>query len=521
MVSWAPCESQISLRKQYPLPMSSEQIEKITKASKSAKVIKSTKKGAPSQSKSKISQQKFDFLKWLDMYSSGIAIEKLKLSVPELHTEFQNLATELLLARVDTGDKPTNKFKIEKLPNDFVKVLRTKVSNRFYLISLLCNSCTELEVKRLLVGDLAQKAFSKDDLEFLFYRLETIKDLTTKKIVWNEFLSSGILQQESWQQHQLRFLDWGLSRGLQVINPIETLIGLRTASQQFSSLETPQRNKTYRKLLELDILTFIVFLLHISSESFSLKFVEQIIGKKNVGVLLVYFENRQLLVGPWIENFERQFISPILKTTLDQVMCFEDLLPFVVKLTQFSHLVPVDTLPRAVSRSLKREDEYSTLLSDSRVALLTDKLETLSHEKSEILGELTCEKARNLEQEKRIKDFESAIENYENRLRSQMKSDNLGSEAMSQHIKADLLKTLVESLDHLFMGSDGFLLERALQKIGISRLGSPGSEFTWDSELCETLTGEAMENGIVVRSGYTWLNVDKKIVIRRVLLKLK
>ena len=101
-----------------------------------------------------------------------------------------------------------------------------------------------------------------------------------------------------------------------------------------------------------------------------------------------------------------------------------------------------------------------------------------------------------------------------------MKSENLGSDAMSQTAKVEVIKSLVEGLDHLLQNSEGFMLERALQKIGILRLGDPGSTFTWDSELCETLTGVSMENGIVVRSGYTWLHGDKKIVIRRVLLKL-
>ena len=92
---------------------------------------------------------------------------------------------------------------------------------------------------------------------------------------------------------------------------------------------------------------------------------------------------------------------------------------------------------------------------------------------------------------------------------------------MALSAKAEVIKSLVESLDHLFLGADGIQLERALQKTGITRSGLPGQEFAWDAELCETLTGEAMDSGIVVRSGYTWLIGEKKILIRRVLLKSK
>jgi hypothetical protein len=193
----------------------------------------------------------------------------------------------------------------------------------------------------------------------------------------------------------------------------------------------------------------------------------------------------------------------------------------MIKQSYFSHLIPSDTLTRAVTRCFKRDDEYSKLLGDIRVEQLNGKVADLIGENAQISSDLAGEKSLNREQEKRIRDFEAAIGNYEARLRSHMKTENLGSDAMSQNAKADLLKTLVESLDHLLQGADGFQLERALQKIGVMRLGEPGSDFAWDSEVCETLTGAAMENGIVVRSGYTWLNAEKKVVIRRVLLKLK
>ena len=496
-------------------------MESMSKVSKPRKAANSAKKISSKEPSKKISQQKFDFLKWLDMYASGIQLEKLTVVIPQLNSEYQNLASELLIAISGTGNKPTAKFKIDKLPSDFIRILRTRMTNPFYLIALLCNSITELELKKLIIIDLSKVTLSKDDVEYLLNKLAAVKDQNIQQIIWNDFLTSGILLQESWQDHQLRFLEWGFSHSLHITKPVETLIGLRSAADQFKSLDTPQRNKTYRKLLEIDVLTFIAFLLHISSESFSTKFVEQIIAKKNMIVLLAFLDNRQSFVGPWLENFERQFIAPILKTTLDGVMRFEDLLPFVIKQSYFLHLIPADTLSRAVTRSFKRDDEYSKLLGDIRVEQLIGKLGDLIGENTQISSELAGERSLNKEQEKRIKDFEAAIENYEARLRSHMKTENLGSDAMSQNAKADILKSLVESLDHLLQGPDGFQLERALQKIGVMRLGEPGSDFTWDSEVCETLTGAAMENGIVVRSGYTWVNAGKKVVIRRVLLKLK
>jgi hypothetical protein len=496
-------------------------MENMPNLSKPLKNANSSKKIKPKQPSEKTYQQKHDFLKWLNMYASGIQSEKLAVLIPQLSSEYQNLASELLIAILGTGVRPTAKFKIEKLPIDFIRILRTRITNPYFLIALLCNTITELELKKTIILDLGKITLSKEDLEYLLNKLAAVKDHSIQQIIWNDFLTNGILLQESWQDHQLRFLDWGFSHSLRMTKPSETLISLRSASDQFKKLDSTLRNKTYRKLLEIDVLTFIAFLLHISSESFSTKFLEQIIAKKNTIMLLIFLDNRQTFVGPWLENFERQFIAPILRTTLDGVMRFEDLLPFVIKQSYFSHLIPADTLSRAVSRCFKRDDEYSKLLGDVRVEQLNSRVEDLIGENTQMSSELAGEKSLNKEKEKRIREFEAAIENYETRLRNHMQTQNLGSDTLSQNAKADLLKALVESLDHLLQGTDGFPLERALQKIGLTRLGEPGLDFIWDSEVCETLTGAAMENGIVVRSGYTWLYAEKKVVIRRVLLKLK
>lgn len=500
--------------------MAVEKTRNTQKKSAPSKANESTKRGTVKSPETKVLKKKIDFLNWLELFGTGIQPDKLAEAIPHLSSEFQNLSSELISAISDTSIKPTSKFKIEKLSSAFLKILASKTINPFYLIALLCSPVTESELKKQIIIKMRSYSLSQEDFEYFLIRLTSIKDQQRKQIIWNEFLTNDILLIESWQPHQLRLLEWGFSQGLRITRPQEVLIAFRSAAEQFKDIDTPHRNRIYRKLLETDILAFVAFLLHISADTSNLKFIEQVIGKKNVDVLLVYLENRQSLAGPWLEIFEQQFIAPTLKDTLDRIMNFEDLLPFLLQESQMSHLVAPDTLSRAVNRSFKRDDLLSNLLRDVRVDQLTNQVEILAEENSHLLDELNSERSRIQESEKRIRDFEVAINGYESRLRSQMKSENLGTDAMSQSAKVEVIKSLVDGLDHLLHGSEGFAIERALQKIGITKLGDPGSIFTWDPELCETLTGVAIDKGLVVRSGYTWLNGDKKVVIRRVLLKL-
>lgn len=496
--------------------MSVEETKKVRKRNVPRKAAESTKKIGDK----KVPQKKIDFIYWLDQFNTGIQIDKLSDGITHLNSEYRNIAIELVQAISETNIKPNSKFRIEKLSNEFLNVLVNKGTNPFYLIALLCSSVTDLELKRKILTKLKSHSFTEEYFEYFINRMTAIKDVQNRLLIWNELLSSEVLTEEGWQPFQLRMLDWGLSQKIQITKPQELFIAFRSAAQQFKNMDTTYQNRFYKKLLELDILTFIAFVLHISAELPDLKLIKQILDQKKRDFLLVYFQNRQLLVGSWLDLFEQKIVKPILIDTLDRVMNFEDLLPFLMKQSQLSHLVETDTLSRAVSRSFMRDDLLSDLLRDVRVDKLSSQIEILSKENLQLSVELNNEKYRTNENEKRIRDFETAINSYEISLRSQMKSENLGTEAMSQSAKVEVIKALVDGVDHLLHDSEGFVIERALQKMGIMKLGDPGSIFTWDSELCETLTGESIDQGLVVRSGYTWLNGDKKVVIRRVLLKL-
>lgn len=482
-------------------------------------IEKSQKQSKPSQKKN--TPQKIDFLKWLDSLQAGVNHEKLVGEIPQLNKNYQDLATELLEAKSNIKSKPSSKLKFEKFPLDFIFWLSQKIDNPYVLIQLLTSVALDIDYKMMVLDRLKKVEVNEDVIEYLLKKTESIKNLVQKESLWNITLTNGILTTTEWNKIQFRYLNLGISQGLSLTMPIQMIMGLRLASEQFYSLETSQRNKVLKKLIETDLLTFLVFLIHVSNESYSAKFIDEIIDKRKLNVLLAFFENRQFLSGPWLEIFEKNFIAPLLKSSLDAIMQFDILLPFIPLQSQFSHLVSSDTLPRAVARSFRRNDELSKLLADTRVDVLESRVEDLMAEIAKIAAESEHAKSRNLDNEKRIRDFELAIENYENRLRSQMKTENVGSEAFSQSVRADLLKVLVENFDHLFQGADGYQLERAFQKAGVSRLGTPNAEFSWDPETCETLTGDSFESGLVVRSGYTWLNAGKKVVIRRVLLKSK
>jgi hypothetical protein len=200
-------------------------------------------------------------------------------------------------------------------------------------------------------------------------------------------------------------------------------------------------------------------------------------------------------------------------------MDIERLLRFLPNMQYFSQLLPAETLPRAIKRCYNKGDELAQLFSDPRVGTLELSLKESNENSKKLMDENSIQGSKLKEFESRIRDFESAMANYESRLRSQMNTESAGNSAVIQQGRVELMKSLLEGIDHILNSENGIMLERALQKFGVSKLGAVNESYAWSDENCESLTGAALDSGIVVRCGYTWVDGDKKTLIRRVLLK--
>ena len=484
-------------------------------------------KAAPTSKNRKISSTqsqkdvatKVDFQKWLDDYATGKTVVKLQETAPLLTPEYRKVASELLVALKESEARPSAKFKIERLSESFLKSFTSKSQNPFFLIFILCSESTSSPVRESAILSLMRSEVSEERLTYLLGRLASIKKVSAKERLWNTLIAGDLFQSKGWIDAQLAILEWGILQGLKVAEPSTTFLALRRAAEQFKEAEATRQRKILKKLLEMSPYLTVVFVMHLTTYTNIVKTLLELVQGKEDLFLLSYFKNRKDLFGVWTDDFENKILVPILKVRIDAIMTFSDLLPLLEYSQSLNSHLPADLLSRAVARSFRREDELASLLADRRVMGLESQVESLSVERDVLSTRLESQINKSNSLENKVRDFEVAIESYEMRLRNQMKSESVGTDALAQSAKADLLKNILEGLDHLFMGAEGFALEKALQKIGVQRLGTPGDRYNWDPTTCESLTGEEIGGGVVVRSGYTWLDGGKKTTIRRVLLK--
>lgn len=483
---------------------------------------------AKSQSKVKLKSKldlpasanlKIDLENWIQQILVGRSIDVLQLELNKLPKDAQAFASEILGAIVNVELKPSGKFKMEKLPVSSIIKVAQKFQNSYFIASLITLDNISMENRNLFVEQFLSTEYLEAKIDYLLNRVGNLKDKRTSLHVWEQILVSPTMQQGDWKAAQLKVLDWGFSQGLKPHDSRQSFASWHAASADFKLLETPAKNRMYRKILDLDSILFWNFLIHIARDNVSEKYLGAILGQKSYEVILAYFDGRMLTQGVWSAPFESKFVAPLLKTTIDEVMEIEKLLLFLPHFRLLSNLLPLETLPRALKRCYNKGDELAQLLGDPRVGMLEMSLEEVTQEAKNLADENTLLHAKSRELESRIREFEVAMTNYENKLRTQMTTESSGNSAVIHQGRVELMKALLEGVDHILNSETGIQLERSLQKFGVSKLGEISEPYAWNDQNCESLTGAALDTGIVIRCGYTWVDGDKKTLIRRVLLK--
>lgn len=473
------------------------------------------------KTKGLIATKNLDLIKWIDLVNANGSIERLEATSAELNPEARSLATEILRAISSTTERPSVKFKVERIPPDSVQKLLKRVSNPFFLVSILCSVATSNDIKKLVLGILAKIELDNDSCDYVIKRLAAVKNAELKLFVWNELIAMGFLLNDLWKPHQLRFVEWSIAEGLTPNDPLEVFGGFTSAADEFENLETIQKNKVMRRALDVDMRVYVSLLLNIALGSVTQNSVEQHVGKRKLLFLHTFLDLKLHSNIQGVFELEQKCVKNMLKATLDELMTFEDLLPLILRTSLFLDLVPEDTLSRAIARVYRRGGELSLLLADRRVEHLERTVAEQATSLTNTLAQFEAERNRANAGEATIQELQMALASYEERLRGQMQSEGIGADAVKVNAKSELLSVLVEFLDPLISSERGLALEKALQKFGLRRLGEPGALYSWNSDSCETLTGEAISEGLVIRSGYTWSSEGKTILVRRVLLKAR
>jgi hypothetical protein len=219
------------------------------------------------------------------------------------------------------------------------------------------------------------------------------------------------------------------------------------------------------------------------------------------------------------ESFFLKIVKPSCEKFFQQNSSLEDLLliwPFLVDPKYKFDL----NLIRVKFKSLvNRENYLAESLQDPALPKLQDELFRTREDLK--ISENTREDLQNQIKVATLRESQILEELSElKKKRIENSKENLsGVNAMERQTKIDQIREFLPLLDLVSTSLDNSEILRILESIGIEVIGRVGQKAKWNSLFCESLTGDEMAEGVVVRSGYTWFSGKEVIPVRRMLLK--
>lgn len=502
-------------------PHSKDSEESGVQSSDSAKVAKGDelKNESISRSKAKTkSTHSISVNQLLGDLLAGRNITLLSSKVELLPKETQEVIAELLRGFIEPTLEPKPKFKWELFSNKQLRELSARLPNPNFAFTMVVADLPK-EVKYKALSSFIGTEFNSVKVDFALKKLESAASVSRANEILETFIENDKLASSQWAVFQWRVLIWAVTAKASPSLISEALQTWTPVVGHLKSVEPAIYKRFAKSLLTHDISAFCDFMIFIGFASINLKTLEEYLHNQADSFILTYLHREKSLISKVKHEFESQFLAPLLVKRINAIMNMELLIPYLARYEAVSQLIEPDLLIRAVKRVYHSKSDLVMLLQDPRIAKFERDLETLKDSlvsKDLEIGSLfsTLEAARN-----DLSGATAAVKRYEIQLRSALQTEDAGRQASVRQVKIDLWKDLIENLDKLFSTDAGFALGKVLEKSGISRIGEAGETFQWDQSLCESISGGEMSAGIVVRTGYTWLEGNELTVLRRILLK--
>jgi hypothetical protein len=275
--------------------------------------------------------------------------------------------------------------------------------------------------------------------------------------------------------------------------------------------------KPLTRMIQLDSLKFfeLISLTDLNKMDFSLlkKLRESLSNSdiRKLGQSVWYGEN------PISIDFLNVFVFPKYIESVKSAQLLEDLIDLAIVKNSFPSFKQEEVFLKKITTLLNAESSLSKLLADPN-----------SFERAEVLKKLR-------EAEAQLKAELSGSREEIDQLKRKLESSNESLARLEQQIidlkieiqkteNVDSRETIVNEYRKLLPSFDQLISKYSIDaltvfaKVGIQVIGVKGNQMEWDSDVCETLSGNEISIGKVMKEGIILNFNEQRIVLRRVLL---
>ncbi len=503
----------VAKQKESTLPKIKKQATNL-KSKKSNPALSEPKKKKSNSSKKKEAIAKFDLNELLT--SLLIKSENEDMSseaLDQLPQELQSTASEFAQLLWNYDFEISEKFKIELLSREVLDELLLRTENLSLSLKAYSHQKNTNALKII-------KLSSFSSLENLdkFIKLLSKQYLVQKEILpmlADEITSSTAFKKAGFNL-QIKTIS---SLARKKVDPSKAITVLGNVTTEFNEQDESFQLQVIENLRKWDISCVYQFLTHIDSDRIRVALCKHLAENLTPIEIAKYFvwqnpDSNLSKVGVF-----KRIVTPAIENFMKWNNKLEDLLILWPHLVNPENGFSLSQSKVKFKNLIGKSGYLAESLRDDSVPLLQDQLQvaqdaliSLQGHTEDLGKKLNALQVMNEEISQELTDLRK--ERQEN-----SREALAAHEAIERQIKVDLLRQLIPFFELALSGEGHEEFMKILEHQRIEMVGRVGQKIRWNPQICESLTGVEIAEGIIVKTGFTWFSGKEVVPLRRMLVK--
>lgn len=436
-----------------------------------------------------------------------------KLELEKLPDPLRATAAEILQIFEKTDYEISEKFKVDLLSDEIISAVISETENlslslKSFSFNRNAIAWRVIKSQSLVSLDIFEKFSKLSTKNYLVPRnvlMQVAEDLTTSP----NFKKAPIIVQIK----AISFL------GKRKINPEKSISALGNITSDFNEQDENFQLQVIENLRKWDISSVYQFLTHIDSDRIRVALCTHLSEELTPIEIAKFFswENPDSSLSK-IGVYKR-IVIPAVENFMKWNNKLEDLLILWPHLANPEYGFNLSQLKVKFKLLISKSGYLAASLRDDSVPLLQAELQVTKD--ALVSLEVRAEDLGNkLDVLKEVNEEISQELSEMRKDRQENSRDALAAhDAVERQVKVDLLRQLIPIFELALSGDGQEEFMKILEHQRIEMVGRVGQKIRWNPQICESLTGVEIAEGIIVKTGFTWFSGKEIIPLRRMLIK--
>jgi hypothetical protein len=305
----------------------------------------------------------------------------------------------------------------------------------------------------------------------------------------------------------------------QSIDPTKLISGLGDITSEFNKEDEFFQNRFIESLRRFNICSVFQFLSHMDSERIRVALCNKINQDLTVKEIAEFFTWTNPEVNLSKIGLYKRIIVPSVENFIKWNNNLEDLLYLWPYLTNPEYGFNLSEIKVKFKQLIAKSGYLAESLRDGAVPVLQNEIQVLKESL-----QVAEKRAEDLSQKLNVlikvnEEIKADLDEVRVTRLENSREARAAQEAIERQIRIDTLRELIPTMERALASDAQNEILHILEEHGIEMVGRVGQKIRWNSQICESLTGGEISEGLVVKTGFTWFDGKEIVPLRRMLLK--